>query len=622
MKRGQKHNILNKIKTLVLFELLYKSIFLIVMVPLLEFTFKLTLKLSRYSYITLGNLAGYLASPVSLVVWLLVMIVAALFFSLEMISLYVLFFSSDQLKRIRVSHVLFPGLWQAKKLMKDKHNILIPLFCLLSTFMYCFPVFFVMLLKQRVPSYMIDSMLKAKFVIVALIAVVIVLFLIAFYGMFTLPYACLDDLSFKEAYKMSIKTIKGHLGTISVTLLRGNLLVCLIYVIVYYLSVFGSGLIIFLTVQDSLATTFFLSVYDFINRYYAVAVGVLGVVVNCQLILKLFLQFKLTQIQIDERVISLQARISREDRTVSETQKSYWKLNLWYRICHGRFTRIVAITAAGAAIIISGYMSVRMGTWLRFKAPLFSTAITAHRGYSQHAPENTIPSINAAIDSMSDYAEIDVQQTKDGVIVLLHDTNLKRTTGVNKQLWNVTYDELMTIDAGYKFKSVYPDTKIPTLAEVLELCQNKIFLNIEIKLNGHEQKLVEQVVELIRQYDMEDQCIISSTNYGVLTRVKETDSPIKTGYIMSMAYGYFYNMSDADFYSIKSSFITEEMVKLAHSYGKEVHAWTVNNVSEMERMKKVGVDNIITDNPVRAREVMYEDKLTSSFVEFMQTMIK
>ena len=119
---------------------------------------------------------------------------------------------------------------------------------------------------------------------------------------------------------------------------------------------------------------------------------------------------------------------------------------------------------------------------------------------------------------------------------------------------------------------------------------------------------------------MEEQCIISSTNYGALRRVKQANDTIKTGYIMSLAYGFFYNREYADFFSIKSSFITQDMIRLAHSYGKEIHAWTVNGVSEMERMKQLGVDNIITDYPLRAREILYEDKLTTSFLDFLKTL--
>lgn len=191
---------------------------------------------------------------------------------------------------------------------------------------------------------------------------------------------------------------------------------------------------------------------------------------------------------------------------------------------------------------------------------------------------------------------------------------------MNRSIWNVTYEELKTYDAGKKARKIYRNTPIPTFEEALLLCNNNIFLNVEIKITNHEQQLVEEVVRLIEEYDMVDQCIITSTNYGALSRVKQANNSIKTGYILSLAFGHFYNREYADFFSVKSSFITQDMIRLAHSYGKEVHAWTVNGISEIQRMKQLGVDNIITDYPIRAREILYEDSLTTSFLEFFRTL--
>ena len=75
-------------------------------------------------------------------------------------------------------------------------------------------------------------------------------------------------------------------------------------------------------------------------------------------------------------------------------------------------------------------------------------SVSAHRGGARKAPENTMSAIKYAVDSMSDYAEIDVQETSDGEIVLMHDTNLKRTTGLNASIWTLTYDEISQLDAG------------------------------------------------------------------------------------------------------------------------------------------------------------------------------
>ena len=143
-------------------------------------------------------------------------------------------------------------------------------------------------------------------------------------------------------------------------------------------------------------------------------------------------------------------------------------------------------------------------------------SVTAHRGGATYAPENTIPALEMAIENLSDYAEIDVQESKDGVVFLLHDLNLKRTTGKNEYAYNLPYSEIRTLDAGKYFNQSFEGTYIPTLAEVLELCKGKLKLNIEIKGSDRFEGLVEKVVHLIEEYDFKEQCVITSMNYDYL----------------------------------------------------------------------------------------------------------
>lgn len=231
-------------------------------------------------------------------------------------------------------------------------------------------------------------------------------------------------------------------------------------------------------------------------------------------------------------------------------------------------------------------------------------AITAHRGASLLAPENTISALLLAIENQADYAEIDVQETKDGVVVLLHDHSLKRTTGKRQYIWNVTYDELKKLDCGKWFSKQFAGERIPTLREALELCQDKICLNIELKGASDTRALAEKVVALVEEYDFEDRCVITSADYEALCFVKQANKKLKTGQIISRVRDTIYEKDEIDFFSMKSAFVDKAVVEEAHSFGKEVHVWTVNSQKEMERMKRLGVDNIITDNPLLARKVI------------------
>ena len=102
-------------------------------------------------------------------------------------------------------------------------------------------------------------------------------------------------------------------------------------------------------------------------------------------------------------------------------------------------------------------------------------------GGLQQRPENTMAAFQKAIDDMADYIELDVQLTSDGEVIVMHDSNAYRTTGVDENIVNMTYKEVRRLDAGSWYSDEYKGEKVPGLREVLELAQGKIKLNIELK---------------------------------------------------------------------------------------------------------------------------------------------
>ena len=275
----------------------------------------------------------------------------------------------------------------------------------------------------------------------------------------------------------------------------------------------------------------------------------------------------------------------------------------WRQVMTGSFmTRMVTLLIFALEAILIVYLA---GTTIPDKSSAQNyIAVTAHRGGARMAPENTISALEYAVEAMADYAEIDVQETKDGEIVLLHDSNLKRVTGLNANIWNLTYDEVSQLDAGVKFHKKFRGEQIPTLGQALEYCQGKLRLNIEIKYNGHNSQIVRKVVNIIQENEFQDKCVVTSMNYKFLTQIRELDPEIKTGYIMSMIYGDLSALTDADFFSVKYTYLNQAFVRRAHALGKEVWAWTPNYQGDMQRMVDCKADNIITDDPELVRKVI------------------
>ena len=273
-------------------------------------------------------------------------------------------------------------------------------------------------------------------------------------------------------------------------------------------------------------------------------------------------------------------------------------------------THYVLVSMVAVACVLAIYLNVRFlsaGTTPTY-ASLGATLITAHRGSSSEAPENTIPAFEKAIEEGADYVEMDVRLTSDGELVLMHDPSTERTTGVDKLVCDTTYEELQQLDAGAEFSDEYAGTKIPTLQEAIDTCKGKVMMNIELKTVRNDGELEAKVAQELKENNMEEQCIVTSFKQRSLVRIKKDDPDIVTGYIYSFGYSNRTNYEAMDVLSIDARYLTRQVVTGAHKKGIMVCAWTVNTSSEMRRMMAIGVDNIITDRvPLAKRTLKHKD---------------
>jgi glycerophosphoryl diester phosphodiesterase len=250
--------------------------------------------------------------------------------------------------------------------------------------------------------------------------------------------------------------------------------------------------------------------------------------------------------------------------------------------------------------VYKGNISLNVGILTR-------TQVTAHRGASKAAPENTMPAFEAAIESGADYIELDVQLTKDGELVVFHDENIKRTTDGKGLLSEITYDELQKYSAGSWFGKTgeFDDVRVPKFSEVLDVIGDDILLNIEIKSHGNINATVEKTVELVEEYGLVKSCYITSFSYKALKKVKDLNPKVKTALISHLAPSSIYSqMKYIDAISVNYLFMNRSVLNYAHRSGKKVFVWTVDRVSDMKKMMAMGVDNIITNRPEKAIEVV------------------
>lgn len=212
----------------------------------------------------------------------------------------------------------------------------------------------------------------------------------------------------------------------------------------------------------------------------------------------------------------------------------------------------------------------------------------AHRGDSFREPENTLRAVKAAINLKADMVEVDVRQTKDGQIVVIHDETVDRTTDGSGYVKNLTFDAIRRLDAGL-------GEKIPTLKEVMDVVKGKVKLVIELKDCGIESK----IVNTINKAGMIENVIVSSFIHQTLKKIKRFNPKIQTGVIFKCAP---INSSQLALNCNSSilfpnyRYVTVEMIEDAHRNGFPLYVWAVNALEQAKRYIEMDVDGIVTNN--------------------------
>ncbi len=230
--------------------------------------------------------------------------------------------------------------------------------------------------------------------------------------------------------------------------------------------------------------------------------------------------------------------------------------------------------------------------------------VTAHRAGAFLAPENTLAALERAIETGAEYAEIDVQSTRDGRVVVVHDADLMRVAGVALRVSQVDYADIAGLVQGKDDAIPESERRIATLDQFLERARDRIKLNIELKYYGHDPELARRTVELVRRYAMEDQVVIMSFDLSAVMETRRMAPEIPVGYVFALTMGDPSRLP-VHFLAVPLRVATEPFVSRAHLYGKEVHVWTLNTASGMLSAIQRGADSIITDAPdvaVRLRE--------------------
>ena len=192
-----------------------------------------------------------------------------------------------------------------------------------------------------------------------------------------------------------------------------------------------------------------------------------------------------------------------------------------------------------------------------------------------------------------------------GSIEIADDVLVSNINVEDVALYNFAYDALEC--AVKKGKKVMSFLQMHSYQK--ELLKKRSKINIDLKVNNDKELISKLVVKLIEKYNMEEEVIITSSNYGALLDVISYDSNIKIGYITKSLTDDF-NVGEIDVISIAYEGLNKEVVQRVHGFGKQIFVWTVNDEEKGKRAISLGVDNIITDDVVMIKNLI--NKISSN----------
>lgn len=244
-----------------------------------------------------------------------------------------------------------------------------------------------------------------------------------------------------------------------------------------------------------------------------------------------------------------------------------------------------------------------------------TTEITALRGSVRYAPENSLSALHQASASGADAVVIDVQQTKDGVPVLLREPDLTRVAGYPGNIWQLNYEEVSPLDFGSWFDPMFYGEPIATLEQAIETARNKMRLIIALQAHKEMPNLVRNVVRVIEQEEFEAQCVLVSADPATLDEIRRVAPALAIGQIVTDVVK---NPADlrVDLLSMHKRLLSTATVRRNRKEGIRSLVWPLNDTHEFEYALETGVDSIVTDEPARLR-TMIEDRASLSEPEIL-----
>ena len=600
------HSLAYNIKPLLFFEVLYRLFGIFLIYPLVQIIFHFAIQLSGHRFITNTILIEFLMMPSTIILVFILLIILSIYIVIELTFLALLFDLGFRQEHISIKNFIFLGIRRVGKTFLKYHVfIIIPSFFFLLVIQAIHLVGFASTIS--IPPYLIAQLRAIPGFTILLYVMIALSFIIFIETIFSIHLFTIEKKHFKQAYRESRVILKKNRLRMIFEFLLVNGVVNLVLYAFYLLVILLIGIIISLTRGQEYVLGFLLTVLYSTYTFIGLLATLILVPINFSLISTWYYTYKEKQGYI--------IKTSKNQKLTLNSYDLKW-------IKRGALITLSFLFILNITTIFSTVLQPNEYAEI-FKFP----EIVAHRGASKDAPENTLASIELAIEQGADIVEFDVQLTKDNVIVLMHDYTLRRTTNMTTQtrLDTLNYADIANLDAGSWFSPEFAGEKIPTFIEALILIDKRIRIFVDIKTNSA--VMDEQLVQTLEIFDMVDQAVVLSKSRAQLVRIKALNPEIKTLLLLSSFYGDQGQLifdDVIDYYGLEQRFVVNNLgiIKELQSRGKKVYAWTVTETRDMERIAGYGLDGIITARPYIAREVLYSYRTSKSLVQILTQLFQ
>ncbi|MBQ8131600.1 MAG: glycerophosphoryl diester phosphodiesterase membrane domain-containing protein [Bacilli bacterium] len=481
---GKTNQTLNLLKynmgTLLGFELIFKIMTILIGSPLFVGFFNMTMKITGYNYLTIENISNFMFHPITILSLLLLIVLMTIYTMFEITTIIILLEEARQKKKIRLIDAVKASIEKCKKLLSPK-NVLLPFLVLFMIPVLNIGISSSLISTIKIPEFIMDYITSNNTLILIFIGLFALLLYFLFRWIYSIHYMVLEDKDFRSARKSSVKLGKFHRIRDLITLGITHFYIFFMLILFVLLGILFLLMIHKVLLEELFAKAILTSIITIMIGVTIFIYAILSTPINYAVISCMYYEKKEKQ---KENIPNL--------NITSDPKK-----NIGLKVL---ITILMFCSIGLGTYFIDGLYKGKYNLNIEY---IRTMEVTAHRGASVAYPENTMSAFIGAKKQGADWIELDVQQTKDQVIIVSHDTNLKRVTGINKDVIDLTYEEIEKLDAGSFKDTKFKGEKIPTLEEVIDFAkENNMRLNIELKPTGKEK-------------DFQSKCVITSQVYEV-----------------------------------------------------------------------------------------------------------